>query len=80
MKSRTAVKIGLGLVASVLAMSATAQTVKIGFISTSSGPMASLGEEMERAVKLYMKLNGDKLPAGVKVELVARDDGGPNPD
>ena len=80
MKSRTAVKIGLGLVASVLAMSATAQTVKIGFISTYSGPMASLGEEMERAVKLYMKLNGDKLPAGVKVELVARDDGGPNPD
>ncbi len=80
MKSRTAFKIGLGLVASVLAMSATAQTVKIGFISTYSGPMASLGEEMERAVKLYMKLNGDKLPAGVKVELVARDDGGPNPD
>lgn len=27
-----------------------------------------------------MKLNGDKLPPGVKVEVITRDDGGPNPD
>jgi branched-chain amino acid transport system substrate-binding protein len=63
-----------------LAGPAAAQTVKVGFITTYSGPMAVLGDEMDKAVKLYMKLNADKLPPGVKVELITRDDGGPNPD
>lgn len=71
------------LAALTLAVSATAaiaQTVKIGLISTYSGPNAQYGENMERGMRLYMKLNADKLPAGVKVELIPRDDGGPNPD
>jgi branched-chain amino acid transport system substrate-binding protein len=59
---------------------ASAQTVKIGFISTFSGPSQAFGEQMDRGVKLYMKLNADKLPKGVRVEVVTRDDGGPNPD
>ncbi len=57
-----------------------AQTVKVGFITTYSGPMATLGDSMEKGAKLYMKLNADKLPAGVKVDFITRDDGGPNPD
>jgi branched-chain amino acid transport system substrate-binding protein len=61
-------------------MLAQAQTVKIGVISTYSGPNAQYGENMERGLKLYMKHNANKLPAGVKVELVLRDDGGPNPE
>jgi len=64
----------------VSATAATAQTVKIGLISTYSGPNAQYGENMERGMRSYMKLNADKLPAGVKVELIPRDDGGPNPD
>lgn len=64
----------------VAAAAANAQTVKIGLISTYSGPNAQYGENIERGLKLYMKHNADKLPAGVKVELVVRDDGGPNPD
>jgi branched-chain amino acid transport system substrate-binding protein len=61
-------------------MLAQAQTVKIGMISTYSGPNAQYGENMERGLKLYMKHNAAKLPPGVKVELVVRDDGGPNPE
>ena len=59
---------------------ANAQTVKIGLLSTYSGVNAQYGENIERGLKLYMKHNADRLPPGVKVELVARDDGGPNPD
>ena len=59
---------------------ASAQTIKVGVINTYSGPFATLGDLMDKGMKLYMKLNADKLPPGVKVELVIRDDGGPNPD
>lgn len=78
--------IGRAALASLMTLAATpvmlanAQTVKIGLISTYSGPNAQYGENIERGLKLYMKHNADKLPAGVKVELVVRDDGGPNPD
>jgi len=69
------------VVASLLcAAQATAQTIKIGSVLTLSGPNATLGENMDRAIKLYMKLHQDKLPPGVKVEVITRDDGGPNPD
>jgi branched-chain amino acid transport system substrate-binding protein len=59
---------------------AAAQTIKIGFISSYSGAAAAQGDQLDKGVKLYMKLNGDKLPPGVKVELIVRDDTGPNPD
>lgn len=62
------------------AVSAFAQTVKVGVVNTYSGPTATLGEYIDKGIKLYTKLNADKLPAGVKVELIIRDDGGPNPD
>ena len=59
---------------------AAAQTVKIGVISTYSGPTAAQGDQLDKGIKLFMKLNGGKLPPGVKVELVVRDDAGANPD
>ncbi|TMH40316.1 MAG: branched-chain amino acid ABC transporter substrate-binding protein [Betaproteobacteria bacterium] len=68
------------LLASLIAASAAAQTVKIGVVNTFSGPNASFGELGDKAMKLYMKLHANELPAGVKLELVTRDDGGPNPD
>jgi len=67
---------GLALAAAPLA----AQTIKIGVINTYSGPFATLGDLIDKGFKLYMKQNADKLPPGVKIELVIRDDGGPNPD
>ena len=70
-----------GLVlAFALALPAAAQTVRLGFLNTYSGPFASLGEYVDKGARLYMKLNADKLPPGVKIDLVVRDAGGPNPD
>jgi branched-chain amino acid transport system substrate-binding protein len=67
-------------VAVVCASPAAAQTIKVGFIGTYSGPGAPQGDQLDKGFKLFMKLNGDKLPPGVKVETIVRDDTGPNPD
>ncbi|HSF20587.1 MAG TPA: ABC transporter substrate-binding protein, partial [Burkholderiales bacterium] len=64
----------------LLAAASSAQTIKIGVINSYSGPFATLGDLMDKGMKLYMKQNADKLPPGVKIELIIRDDGGPNPD
>src|SRR5215212_6509088 len=71
-----------GVVGAALAWSApvAAQTVKIGLISSYSGPGAAQGDQVDKGAKLYMKLNADKLPPGVKVELITRDDTGANGD
>ena len=70
------------LVAAAVACTATAsaQTIKIGVINVYSGPFATLGDLIDKGIKLYMKQNAGKLPPGVKIELVIRDAGGPNPD
>ena len=71
----------LGVVLAVAMLApAAAQTIKIGVINTYSGPFATLGDLIDKGFKLYMKQNADKLPPGIKIELVIRDDGGPNPD
>ncbi len=57
-----------------------AQTVRIGIVNTFTGPQASFGEMNDRAMKLYIKMHEKDLPPGVKLELIQRDDGGPNPD
>lgn len=62
------------------ASAASAQTVKVGVILTYSGRDAALGEQIDRAINLYVKLHEKDLPAGVKVELIKRDDTGVNPD
>ena len=73
--SRVAVAAALALASSVVC----AQTIKIGFISSYSGLNGNLGPYMERAVRLYLKQHEKEL-GGVKVELITRDDTGPNPD
>src|SRR5437867_2782834 len=62
------------------ASGAFAQTIKIGFITSYSGLNGNLGPYMERAVRLYIKQHEKDLPPGVKIELLTRDDTGPNPD
>jgi branched-chain amino acid transport system substrate-binding protein len=57
-----------------------AQTIKVGLVNTTSGTFATLGDQIDKAVRLYMKENAAKLPPGVKVDLIVRDDGGPIPD
>jgi len=73
---RTIAAAALALVAST----AFGQTIKIGFITSYSGLNGNLGPYMERAVRLYIKMHEKELPAGVKIELITRDDTGPNPD
>ena len=63
-----------------MSLSAQAQTVKIGVVNTYSGPLAAAGEQIERGIALYMKLHEKDLPPGVKLELIRRDDTGPNPE
>jgi branched-chain amino acid transport system substrate-binding protein len=57
-----------------------AQTVKVGVILSYSGPAASIGEQIDNSIKLYVKEHEKELPAGVKLEIIRRDDTGPNPD
>jgi branched-chain amino acid transport system substrate-binding protein len=71
------------LVIAAMALScamARAQTVKVGVINTYSGPLVAVGDQMERGIKLYMALHEKDLPSGVTIELIRRDDNGPNPD
>lgn len=63
-----------------LAAPVAAQTVKVGVILTYSGPQASNGEQIDKGLKLYVKLHEKDLPPGVKIELIRRDDTGPSPD
>src|SRR5258708_9671407 len=60
-------------------MPAAAQTVKIGVVLTYSGPQASLGDQIDKGLSLYVKEHEKDLPAGVKVELIKRDAPAPNP-
>ena len=72
--------LSLALAGVLFAQASAAQTIKIGLIGTYSGPGAAQGDQIEKGVKLYMKLNADKLPPGVKIEILQRDDTGANPD
>lgn len=64
----------------VAAAPAMAETIKVGFISSFSGLNADVGPVMEKAMRLYMQEHAKDLPPGVKVELLVRDDTGPNPE
>ncbi len=54
-------------------------TVKVGLILSFSGQGASIAEQMDKAIRLYTKQNEGKL-GNIKIELIRRDDTGPNPD
>jgi len=66
--------------AMVIAGSADAQnTVKIGLIMPYSGQFADAATQMDNAIKLYVKQNGDTV-AGKKIEFIRKDTGGIAPD
>jgi branched-chain amino acid transport system substrate-binding protein len=70
-------KIGAGLALSLLlATSAAAQQkpVKIGFITTLSGPGGYLGADSRDAFNLAVEMEGGKL-GGVPVQVIVEDDG-----
>lgn len=68
--------LAFGLAASVLAVGAAAAQqapVKIGMITTLSGPGGYLGQDIRDAFKLAIDMEGGKL-GGVPVEVVVEDD------
>jgi branched-chain amino acid transport system substrate-binding protein len=66
-------------IAVLASASAVAQTVKLGVVDSYSGPMAGVGEQLDRGIRLYMREHEKDLPPGVKLEIIRRDDTGPNP-
>src|SRR2546421_324413 len=58
----------------VLAPAHAQETVKIGLILPMTGGQASIGKQIDNAVKLYMQQNGDTV-AGKKIEIILKDDG-----
>jgi branched-chain amino acid transport system substrate-binding protein len=70
----------IALAAAICAPLASAETIKIGFISPYSGLNGNLGPYMERGMRLYLKQHEKELPSGTKVEILVRDSTGPNPD
>jgi branched-chain amino acid transport system substrate-binding protein len=57
----------------VAAAPAAAQTVKIGFITTLSGPQGAIGEHMKNSVELALDHLGRKI-GGLDVEVIYGDD------
>jgi branched-chain amino acid transport system substrate-binding protein len=80
MKQAHALKVMAGALICGLAVSAhapevLAQTVKIGLINSYSGFLAQSGDQMQKGIDLYVKEHEKELPAGVKIEIIRRDDG-----
>ena len=63
----------LGLALPLALNAQAADKVKIGFISTLSGPSAALGVDIRDAFNLAVKLNGGKL-GGLPAEVIVGDD------
>ena len=54
-------------------------TVKIGLILPFSGQFADAATQMDNAIRLWVKQNGESF-AGKKLEFIRKDSGGPAPD
>ena len=61
------------LLAGAAAASLAADKVKVGFVSTLSGPSAALGVDIRDAFNLFVKLNDGKL-GGLPAEVLVSDD------
>ena len=57
----------------VAAPASGADKVKIGFITTLSGPVAAIGKDMKQAVELAVEHLGGKMN-GIPVEVIFGDD------
>jgi branched-chain amino acid transport system substrate-binding protein len=69
-----------GLVAvalGALAATAQAQTVRIGVVLPYTGIGAELGQQVDRGIQAYMKMNPNAF-GGIKVEIVKRDSKNPS--
>ncbi|MGE5094527.1 MAG: ABC transporter substrate-binding protein [Betaproteobacteria bacterium] len=75
-------KLALGIAAAALSAALPVmaqQPVRIGVVAPFSGPFADYGRQMEAGMKAWLKQHGDSV-AGRRVEILARDTTGPNPE
>jgi branched-chain amino acid transport system substrate-binding protein len=73
MKRTTAISAALLALAAGPACAQQAQSVKIGFISTFSGPVAAIGNDMKNSFELALDHHGRKI-GGLPVEVIYEDD------
>jgi branched-chain amino acid transport system substrate-binding protein len=79
MKRRSFVACGIAL--SILAARAHAEndTIRIGVITSLSGPAAESGAQMKAGIDTYLRLHGATV-AGKRIEVIYKDDTGTQPD
>lgn len=70
---------GLAAAMLVAAPASAQQPIKIGLIMPYSGQFADAATQMDNAIKLYVKQQGDTV-AGRKIEFIRKDTGGIAPD
>jgi branched-chain amino acid transport system substrate-binding protein len=64
---------GVSLALTAMPAAAQQKTIKIGFISTFSGPVAAIGNDMRNSFELALDHHGRKL-GGIPVEVIYEDD------
>lgn len=80
MSKRLLLRRGLAaMMVTLMPLAAAAETVKVGLMLSYTGASANLAEQIDRSIKLFTKLNEGSLGEH-RIELVRRDDTGPNPD
>jgi len=67
----------LALAATVMSQGAAAQEVKVGVVLPYTGVGAELGQQMDRGLELYLKLNADQVKP-YKITLIKRDSKAPD--
>ena len=67
----------LALAATVMSQGALAQEVKVGVVLPYTGVGAELGQQMDRGLELYLKLNADQVKP-YKITLIKRDSKAPD--
>jgi branched-chain amino acid transport system substrate-binding protein len=69
----------LALCFTVCSAQAAEEPIRIGVITSLSGPAAQSGEQMKAGIDTWMRMNGGKI-GGRKLELIYKDDTGPQPE
>ena len=71
--------IGAALACSARPAWAQTRPVRIGFVTTYSGPIAEISRTQDAAIATFMRQYGDSV-AGRKIEIIRRDEVGPAPE
>jgi branched-chain amino acid transport system substrate-binding protein len=75
------ITVGIALAAGCQSAAPPAKkSVKVGIILTYSGSDASIGEAIDRAAELFLKLHKQERLPDVDIQLIKRDETGPSPD